>query len=238
MCMFNSNILLPLIIVSGIAYSVLAKKLTVFAALTGGVLAWLIFAGAGYTGVAMMTAFFILGSAATSWKRDYKQAFAVPEETRNGRSALQVLANAGAAAMACVLMLIDPQLSHWMLPAMAAAFASATADTLSSELGMVYGRRFFNILTFRPDRCGQDGVISIEGTLIGIAGSSILAIIYALGYGWNINFFFIIIAGTLGNLTDSFLGALLERKGIIGNNLVNFINTVTASLVVILLNIL
>ncbi|SES01577.1 DUF92 domain-containing protein [Pedobacter rhizosphaerae] len=236
--MFNSDILLPIIIISGIAYSILAKKLTVLAALTGGVLASLIFIGAGYTGVAMMTTFFILGSAATSWKQQDKQGFTVGEETKNGRSALQVLANAGAAAMGCVVIIFYPELGHFMLPAMAAAFASATADTLSSELGTVYGKRFLNIVTFKPDRCGQDGVVSLEGTLIGIAGSSILAIIYVLGYGWNINFFLIIIAGTLGNLTDSLLGAFLERKGIIGNNLVNFLSTVAASLVALLLDAL
>jgi uncharacterized protein (TIGR00297 family) len=236
--MFDSNIYLPIIIIAGMAYSILGKKLTVLAAFTGAILAWIIFAGAGYTGVVMMTIFFILGSVATSWKRDYKQVFIVQEEARNGRSALQVLANSGAAALACAVIILQPELGHLMLPAMAAAFASATADTLSSELGMVYGKRFFHVVTFRPDHCGRDGVISLEGTLIGIAGSSILAIIYVLGYGWDINFFFIILAGTMGNLTDSLLGALLERKGIIGNNLVNFLNTLTASLLMLLLNAL
>ncbi|TCD26316.1 DUF92 domain-containing protein [Pedobacter psychrodurus] len=236
--MFNSGIFLPIIIISGIAYSILAKKLTVLAAFTGAILAYLIFIAAGYTGVAMMSTFFILGSAATSWQQHKKRGFAVKEETKKGRNALQVLANAGVPAIAGIVMVCYPQLAYLMLPAIAAAFASATADTLSSELGMVYGRRFFNIINFRPDRCGMDGVISLEGTLIGIAGSCIIAIVYVLGFGWNINFFFIVFAGTLGNLADSILGALFERKGIIGNNLVNFLNTLTAVLVVWLLHAL
>jgi uncharacterized protein (TIGR00297 family) len=103
---------------------------------------------------------------------------------------------------------------------------------------MVYGKRFFNIISFRADRCGMDGVISLEGTLIGIAGSCIIAAIYALGSGWDINFCFIVIAGTIGNLTDSILGALFERKGKIGNDAVNFLNTLAAALVMVLLAIL
>ncbi len=43
---------------------------------------------------------------------------------------------------------------------------------------MVYGRRFFNIITLKPDGKGLDGVISMEGTLIGIAGCVIIAAIY------------------------------------------------------------
>ncbi|RQO79686.1 DUF92 domain-containing protein [Pedobacter sp. KBW01] len=235
--MLNSGIFLPVIIICGMAYSILAKKLTVMAAVTGAIVALIIFSASGYTGLAMMTTFFILGSVATSWQQSKKQPFATGEETKKGRSALQVLANAGAAAIAAVLALSYPGLGYLMLPIIAASFASATADTLSSELGMVYGRRFFNIVSFRPEPCGMDGVISLEGTLIGVAGSCIIASIYAVGSGWSISFFFIVLAGTLGNLTDSVLGALLERKGIIGNDTVNFLNTLTAALAMLLFGI-
>lgn len=230
--MIDSGIFLPIIIFSGIAYSILAKKLTVLAALTGGVLAYVIFLSAGYTGLAMMTSFFIMGSAATSFGKHKKPS---DGENKKGRNSLQVLANAGVPAIAAVVILFFPTLHHLLLPTIAAAFASATADTLSSELGVLYGKRFFNIITFKPDRCGMDGVISFEGTLIGVAGSCIIAVIDALGFGWNIHFLFIIIAGTVGNLTDSILGALLERKAIIGNNMVNFLNTLAAALVMLLL---
>ncbi|MEH3112347.1 DUF92 domain-containing protein [Pedobacter terrae] len=236
--MFNSAMYLPAIVMAGMAYSILAKKLTVTAACTGAILTCLIYFAAGYTGVAMMTTFFIFGSAATSWQRDKKQASATITETRNGRTSLQVLANAGVASVAAVVILLYPLLTDLMLTAMAAAFASATADTLSSELGMVYGKRFFNIISFRPDKRGLDGVISLEGTLIGVVGSGIIAAIYALGFGWNVNFYLVVIAGTAGNLTDSILGAVLERKGIIGNNMVNFLNTLTAIPVFLVLWIL
>ena len=235
---FNEDIFFFLIIIAGMAYAILAKKLTVLASFTGGILACFIFMASGYTGLFMMTTFFILGSVATSWQKDKKRIFVIVEDNKTGRTASQVLANAGVSAIAGMVILFYPQLCSLMLPVMAAAFSSATADTLSSELGMVYGRNFINIVTFRRDHCGMDGVISLEGTLIGVAGSCIIAVIYAIGFGWDINFIFIVIAGTAGNLIDSLLGAVLERKGLIGNNVVNFLNTLTAGLVALLLNVI
>lgn len=226
---------LALILIAGIGYSVSARKLTVVAALTGALVACLVFVGAGYTGVAMMTTFFILGSAATSWQHHQKQNFTTAEEHKSGRTAGQVLANAGVAAIAGILVLIFPVYAPVWVLMMAASFASATADTLSSELGTIYGRRFFNVITWKPDQRGLDGVISLEGTLIGIGGCIIIAVVYAISFSWDSRLFSIIIAGTMGNLTDSVLGATLERRGYIGNNMVNFFNTLTAALIMLLI---
>ncbi|UKT64956.1 DUF92 domain-containing protein [Pedobacter mucosus] len=236
--MSNDLIFLPIIIFIGMIYAIFSKKLTVPGAFTGGLLTFVIFIGSGYTGIAMMTTFFILGSLATSWQQQLKQASVITKEHKIGRSAMQVLANAGISAIVALIIFFYPELRNLMLPVLAAAFASATADTLSSEMGMVYGRRFFNIITLKPDHCGLDGVVSMEGTLIGVAGSCIIAMVYGLGFGWEIDVIFIIIAGTAGNLMDSILGALVERKGMIENNLVNFLNTLTAALVMLLLGVL
>ncbi len=78
-----------------------------------------------------------------------------------------MLANGGVAALAGLPAWLYPQQAGlWQLAA-AASLASASADALSSELGSIYGRSFYNILTFKKDKCGLDGVISLEGTLWG-----------------------------------------------------------------------
>jgi uncharacterized protein (TIGR00297 family) len=145
-----------------------------------------------------------------------------------------VLANAGVAGILGLLA--------WQIPAhaplfrlmLAGSFASAAADTLASELGNVYGRRYYNILTCKPDQRGLDGVVSLEGTLLGLAGSAVIAAAYCLGAGWRPAFWRLLLAGTAGNLADSLLGATLERRHFLNNDAVNSLNTLVGALVVAL----
>jgi uncharacterized protein (TIGR00297 family) len=194
-----------------------------------------VFAGAGYIGFILLGIFFILGVLATSHKKELKANLhpgAVHPQTRN---AGQVLANGGVAALCAAGALVDPENAAVYSMMVAASLASAAADTLSSELGMVYGRNTFNILTFKKEPAGLDGVISWEGTLIGAAGSMAVAVIWSLEAGFGKGTFLVALAGVIGNLCDSLLGALLERKKYIGNDLVNFLNTLFAALVAWLL---
>ncbi len=218
-----------LILATGVIFSIKKEKLTVAGAITGGLAGGMVFSGAGYTGLFMLIAFFSLGTVATKWRQEEKRQFK-PVNDHAKRNAGQVLANGGVAAMTGILISFLPAHAEILRLMMAAGLASATADTLSSELGMVYGQRFYNIITLKKDKKGLDGVISLEGVLIGIVGSVIIAIICAIGFGWDGTFLIIMIAGTVGNLSDSVLGATLERKHYLNNDAVNFLNTLIAAL--------
>jgi uncharacterized protein (TIGR00297 family) len=223
--------ILWLIILAGVLLSIQFKKLTPAAALTGGLVSVFIFAGAGYTGIWMMAAFFILSVLVTAWKLETKQRNGLAETDKGRRTAGQVLANAGAPALLGLLLhahYLQPGIVHAMI---AACFASAMADTVSSELGNIYGSKFYNILTLRKDQRGLNGVVSLEGTLFGLAGSTLIALIYVAGFGWSRQLIIIIVAGTAGNLMDSILGGTLERKNYLNNNTVNFLNTCFAAVV-------
>ncbi|MGI4739201.1 MAG: DUF92 domain-containing protein [Janthinobacterium lividum] len=215
----------------GMAYSVRAGKLTMAAAWTGGGLGLLIFWGSGFGGLALLALFFGLGTAASGWRVADKRRLGLAEENKGRRTAGQVLANAGVAGIMGLLAWQLPRyapLAHLML---AGSFAAATADTLASELGNVYGRRYYNILTLRADTRGLNGVVSLEGTALGLVGTAVLAACYCLGFGWGPAFGWLLVAGTAGNLTDSVLGATVERRGYLSNNAVNFLNTLTGALV-------
>jgi uncharacterized protein (TIGR00297 family) len=210
--------------------SVRSHKLTLAGGIAGSVIAALIYLGVGFAGVVLLGTFFILGVAATGWRRKDKERLQGFAKEEDPRTAGQVLANGGVAAAAATACFLFPEYTALMLIAIAGSLAAATADTLSSEMGMLYGSNFYNITSFRKDKCGENGVVSLEGTLIGVAGSAMIAAIYCAGTSWGADFLIVVVAGTIGNLTDSVLGATLERRGLVGNNAVNALNTLAGAL--------
>jgi uncharacterized protein (TIGR00297 family) len=211
-------------------FSVRTNKLTTSAGIAGVLLALLIYAGLGLGGIFLLAAFFIMGTMATSWRRHKKATIVHGETHTTKRKGSQVLANGGAAGLISIAALILPNEIVLFQLMLASALSSATADTLSSELGNVYGKKFVNILSFKKDERGLDGVVSLEGTLLGICGSILIAFCFAMVWGWTFKLLWIIVAGTIGNLADSILGASLERKGFIKNDVVNFLNTLFAAI--------
>jgi len=223
------DIIVYVVLLIAATLSFTTRKLTLAGAATGALVGLLIYKGAGYPGLIMLTVFFIAGSWATGHHFNKKTELGTAERHKGRRTAGQVLANGGMAALLGAWAWYNPGHSSIAAIMIAGSFAAATADTLSSELGTVYGRRFFNILTFKTDQRGLNGVVSLEGTLIGLVGAALIAIVYTFNFGWGLSFCWIILAGFTGNVVDSVLGALLERKGLIGNNMVNFLNTLTGA---------
>lgn len=226
--MLQNAIVFILLCTAAVA-TVVLKKLDAKAAVAAVVIGFMVWLGEGYTGIAMLATFFIAGTLATSWKMRTKQQTGLAEQHRGQRTAAQVIANGGVAALLSLLSFMLREQQPLLLLMVASSLSSAIADTLSSELGNVYGKKFYNIMNFKKDLRGLNGVISFEGTLIGIAGSILIALVYTVQAGFTVDFLWIVIAGTVGNLTDSVLGATLERKHILNNDAVNFLNTITGA---------
>jgi len=219
-----------LLLIAGVVFSIYTKKLTLVAAFTGLICGLLLYAAAGYPGIMMLTVFFLAGTVATSWGRRKKRQLDKPGDPVQ-RNAGQVLANAGMAALLAIVMIIFPFYHSLWMVMLSATLASAMADTLSSELGMIYGKRFYNCISWKKDLCGLDGVVSLEGTLIGTMGAVVIALLYAFSESFDINFLIIVIAGAAGNYSDSLMGASFERKGVLSNDQVNFLSTLFAAVV-------
>ena len=144
-------------------------------------------------------------------------------EPPDGRSASQVIANLGVAAL---VVAIAP--AGWTVLAIA-ALAEAAADTSSSEIGLAFSGRTVLITTWRPVAAGIDGGISLHGTAAALAAAAIVALAArALGLVPAHQAAIVVYAGFLGALVDSLLGALLEKPGLLNNDLVNLLSTAAA----------
>ena len=227
--------LLVTLLVIVLLVSVQKKKLTLRGGFTALLLGMLVLTGTGFAGVLLLLAFFAMGVGATAHKRALKQQLKAGAAHSQQRNEWQVLANGGVAGVCALLAIIDPAHLSLYTAMLAGSLASATADTVSSELGTVYGKRSYNILSWKKEPAGPDGVISIEGTLAGIAGAAVIALVFGLMMGFDGRMPVILVAGITGNLVDSLLGASLERKGLIGNNFVNACNTAAGAMLAFLL---
>ncbi|MBB5055524.1 uncharacterized protein (TIGR00297 family) [Granulicella aggregans] len=180
-----------------------------------------------------LIALFILTFAATRFGRSRKESLGVAE-LRSGRRASQVIANLGAAGLLAATGRHGTPISTFGLAACVAALAEATADTVSSEVGQALASTRLGatilITSGRPVPPGTDGGVSVAGTLAGMLGAMlvIMASPFAYTYGPALCIF----AGAVGGLIfDSILGATVERKGWLNNDLVNFASTVFAAIV-------
>ncbi len=191
------------------------------------------------TALVPVLALFALADLATRLGREEKENLGTAER-RGGRTAAQVAANLGVAALVS-----SPLAQSWLgdtgwfssraalapavlLAAGLAALAEAAADTVSSEVGialnLVLGGRPRMITSLRPVEAGTDGAISLAGTLSGVAAAGIVAGVGAWALGGGSLMFWIGSAGAVfGLLFDSFLGATLERRGWLNNDAVNFL---------------
>ena len=222
------ELLLPAFLVVLMFFCYRLRKLTLLGCLAAGVVGLSVYLADHYRGLLLLLVFFVLSVIATSHKKAFKFKLHPQAGQANGRTAAQVFANGGVAAICALLGVFDEEHLPVYLVMLASSLASALADTLSSELGIVYGRRYYNALTFKKDTNGLDGVISIEGTIIGALGALLVSFSFA---GFSIIAVLIGFAGVIGNFSDSLIGATLERKGFIGNNFVNFLNTLIAAVV-------
>jgi uncharacterized protein (TIGR00297 family) len=111
-----------------------------------------------------------------------------------------------------------------------AALAEAAADTVSSEIGQVFGGRPRLITTLRAVQPGRDGAISMAGTLAGVLAGCMVAALGAWAVQGDLVVFMVAAAGgAFGLLFDSLLGATIEERGWMNNDAVNFLSTISAA---------
>jgi len=237
------------VVFAGLVLSLRAA--TAAGALFGGFICFLLISGTTSSestvvrsGLAPLALLFVLTFLATRAGRAVKMRAGLAEK-RHGRSAAQVIANLSIAALAVSGLGFELVMGGaiccgggyyrvWVWPAIMmmclAALVEATADTVSSEIGQAFGGSPVMLVSMRRVEPGTDGGVTLLGSVAGVAGGAFVAAVgmWALrlnvlqaAIAWS--------AGICGLFFDSFLGATVERRGWIGNDLVNFSSTVFAA---------
>ena len=84
--------------------------------------------------------------------------------------------------------------------------------------------------TFKRVAPGTSGAMSLEGTVAGVAGATLLgALAAAVGLIPSSALVVVVAGATIGSLAESLLGATLEAPGILNNDMLNFLNTAIAA---------
>lgn len=205
----------------------LVRGVTNSGAAAGAVVCFALLSGTGWSGFAALCTVFMVTWAATRFGYARKQALGTAEP-RTGRTAAQVFANLGVAAICAILLAVR---SGWAIRlAVGAALCEAAADTVSSEIGQAIGGVPRLITTWQKMKSGSNGAITLAGTLTGVGAAILVGIVY--GYFVPKHWHTAAVcagSGIAGTLADSLLGATIEHKGIAGNNGVNFLSTLIAA---------
>ena len=204
------------------------KGVTPSGALAGFGVALAIYLGAGPGGFAVVFGVFLMTAIATRWRHAIKLQHG--KDVATGRNGWQVLANLFAAAFVCAVCVVYPQAFRYLMPGAVAALAEAAADTVSSEIGEAIRGGTYLIVGFSRVDPGLDGGISVIGTVCGLVAAFSVGVLSWITGLVDVRWAALSSAcGFAGMLFDSILGATLERRGLLGNDGVNFLSTVFAA---------
>lgn len=181
-------------------------------AIAGTIVAWAL-AAAGLAVFAIFIFFFVSASLLTKLRGAWKAQHGLKDIA--GRSITQVVGVGAPMALFAYLYIMGVQQA---LTATIASIAIATADTWASEVGVAYGGRPRLItkpwLEVEP---GTSGGVTLVGTLASLAGAGAVALLSHLLLG--LNPFLIWGLGFAGDILDSVVGAVAQKKFICGGNM-------------------
>ncbi len=210
---------MPLQILGGFILAAIASylahrlhSLTTRGAYAATALGTVVFGLGGWQWAALLLTFFVFSSALT---RAFKGAKRGAEEkyAKGGeRDEMQVLSNGGVAGLFVLLHIAFPA-AVWPWIGFAGALAAVNADTWATELGVLNpGRPRLITRLGTPVEKGTSGGVSLVGTLASLAAAAVIAAGAAL-FSQSMLYTILIsvtIAGLLGSLIDSLLGATVQ----------------------------
>ncbi|WP_435099473.1 DUF92 domain-containing protein [Halarchaeum sp. P4] len=213
------------VVFGGLSYGLGAAS--VAGMLTGVFLGVLAVVLGGYGWFAVLVTFFSVGGLSSKFRYEEKADIGVAEENEGARGSGNVLGNSLAALFALLGYAASPMLdvsAAVFVFAFAGSVATALADTLSSEIGTLYGPPRL-VTTFEEVPPGTDGAVTWQGELAGLLGAAVIAALSFVLLGLSaFGAGVVLVGGAVGMTVDSLAGATIEGRGV-GNQTVNFLAT-------------
>jgi uncharacterized protein (TIGR00297 family) len=197
-------------------------------ALVGWLLGTLLFTFGGWRGYLMLVSLFVLGTAATRLGHHSKSRLGIAQERGGRRGARHALANTVVGVAAAMLAVATPDRELFTL-ALVAAFATATCDTASSEIGQAYGRYHFLVNRWRSVAAGTQGAVSLIGTLAGVASATAVSAVAASTglIPWS-DAPAVVMGAFVGTAVESLIGSTAAGRRL-SNETLNVTNTVVGA---------
>jgi uncharacterized protein (TIGR00297 family) len=217
------------------------KLLTPKGYLHAWVLGVIVWGSLGWRGYAVVMFYFLFGSGVTRIGMKQKEAEGIAEKRSGQRGPENVWGSALTATICALLTLfVDSAWQNLLLLGYVASFSTKLSDTTASEVGKAYGKSTFLITTLKPVPRGTEGAISLEGTLAGIVGSLLIAVLaWGLGMIDLSGMGLCAIAAFIATNIESLIGATLQNQwDWLTNEVVNGINTFIGAAIAIFLGIL
>ena len=169
----------------------------------------------GLAGWMCLIVFFFTSSRLTKLTRTAASQVAAGIQKKGGcRDYMQVLANGGPATLAALLYGFTG--NPLFITLFGAAIAESNADTWAGEVGILSPKPPVMITTFKPVQKGLSGGVTVLGTSAGFVASVVIAVTWYIGFHgvvvapWLQNACVIAIAGFIGSVVDSLLGATVQ----------------------------
>jgi len=186
-----------------------------------------------FTGIVwflLLLSFYLLGSGFTRYKYARKQELRIAQSRGGVRGYKNVYSNSLVPLVMAVLYGVYG--SDIFAFAFLGSVATATGDTLASEIGETARSTPRMITTFRKVDPGVDGGVTLLGEAASVFGSLSTGILAAATgmAGWS-GLAAALLGGFLGTNFDSLLGATFQSRGLLSNNGVNLFATLFGALV-------
>lgn len=192
------------------ALSSRGKLLAPSGAVATFILATVVFGLGGWQWTTPILTFFLSSSLLSKVAKSRKPALEEVQEKSSVRDYAQVFANGGIAGILIILSYFYP--SHDWYPLYLGSLAAVTADTWSTEIGILGRGPTIMITTLKSVAAGRNGGISWQG-IAGALGGSLLLLMSGLWWIGSADVAVIVAAaGVAGSLADSFLGATIQAE--------------------------